>query len=345
VWVDRLNHRRLLIWTQTLAMIQAGILAGLVISGSITVWHIFALSVLLGLINAIDIPARQSFVVEMIDRREDLGNAIALNSSLVNVARLIGPSIAGLLIAAFGEGVCFTVNALSFMTAIGALVAMRVKSTNINNQHKRILVELADGFKYVFGFAPMRSVLLLLSLVSLLGMPYMVLMPVIAKDILHGDSRALGFLMGAAGAGALCGAIFLAGRQGVRGLDRLIFLAAVVFGVGLILFSQSRYFALSMCLIFFTGLGMMMQMASSNTILQSIADDDKRGRVMAFFTMAFLGMAPFGNLFAGVMAKWIGTTNTLLMGGIIVVAGAIWFGSRLGIYRAQIQPILVQKGL
>lgn len=331
VLVDRWNRHKTLIITQTLAMFQAFFLALLVKTGNVSVWHIIPLSLFLGLVNAFDMPTRQSFVVDIIERREDLGNAIALNSSMFNGARLIGPSLAGILISAVGEGVCFFLNGISYLAVIAALFAMKVTPENIGNKHTHVLKGLKVGFSYTFGSTPIRSIILLLGLVSLMGMPFAVLMPVFAKEILHGGAHTLGFLMGFSGMGALAGAIFLASRKDIRGLVIIIPLAAGILGLGLIAFSRSSVMWLSLILMLFTGFGMMVQMASSNTVIQTIVDDDKRGRVMSLYTMAFMGMAPFGSLFAGGLANRLGAPNTLLIGGVSCILGAIVFASKYSI--------------
>ena len=329
VLTDRWNRYNILITTQILSMVQAIILTWLVFTGTIQVWHIIVLSGFLGCINAFDIPARQSFVIQMVDNKEDLSNAIALNSSMVNGARLIGPSIAGVLIAATGEGVCFLLNALSYISVIWSLLLMKVDPIENKNGEKSVLKELKEGISYTFGFAPIRYIIVLLALVSLMGMPYTVLMPVFAKEIIHGGAHTFGFLMGASGMGALTGAFYLASRRSERGLEKIIPLSAGVFGIGLIMFSYSHFFALSLVLMVVTGLGMMLQMASSNTMLQSIVDDSIRGRVMSFFTMAIMGTAPFGSLLAGSSAKLMGAPNTVLIGGISCVLGALIFAFKL----------------
>jgi MFS family permease len=345
VITDRYNRYRILILTQFLAMIQAFILALLYISGNIAVWHIGVLSVLLGCINALDIPARQSLVIEMIDNKDDLSNAIALNSSMVNGARLLGPSIAGVLIATMGEGFCFLLNGISYIFVIISLLLMKIKSVNKQNRNSHILTQLKEGFRYTFGFAPIRAVILLLSLISLVGMPYTILIPVFARDILLGGSHTFGFLMGASGIGALTGALYLASKKSVLGLGKIIPLAASIFGAGLILFSLSKVFIISLILMSIVGLGMMLQLASSNTILQTIVDDDKRGRVMSFFTMAFIGTAPFGSLIAGVSSSIIGAPNTLILGGILCVVGGFIFFRKLKKFREMIRPIYIKKGI
>lgn len=329
VLTDRLNRYRIMMITQILAMVQAGILTVLIFTGSIEIWHILVLSGVLGCVNAFDVPARQSFLVEMIVKKEDLGNAIALNSSMVNGARLLGPSIAGILIAAAGEGVCFLINALSYFFVIGSLMLMKVTPKEIKPIQKSVFKEFKEGFSYTFGFVTIKYVILLLALVSFMGMPYAVLMPVFAKEIFHGGPHTFGFLIGASGLGALMGALYLASRKNIAGFDKIIPLAAGIFGAGLILFSFSRNFVFSLLLMVITGLGMMMQMASSNTLLQTIVDDDKRGRVMSFYAMAFMGTAPFGSLMAGGLAKIIGAPYTLLIGGISCVLGALVFTRKL----------------
>ena len=329
VLVDRWNRHRMLVVTQVLSMAQAFTLSLLILTGTVRVWHIVVLSLLLGIVNAFDIPARQSFVVEMVEGKEDLGNAIALNSSMVNAARLLGPSMAGILIAAVGEGTCFLINGLSYLAVVVALLAMRTRPRDSKQRNSWIRQELRDGFIYTFGFAPIRAILLLLALVSLMGMPYVVLMPVFAKDVLHGGPHALGFLMGASGVGALVGALYLASKKSVLGLGRLIPVTASVFGAGLVAFSLSHVLVLSLLLMLVVGFGQMVQMASSNTILQTIVEDDKRGRVMSFYTMAFMGMAPFGSLFAGTLASKIGAPNTLMIGGIACLFGSVFFALSL----------------
>ena len=345
VITDRRNRYHILITTQILAMIQALTLALLFFLGVIQVWHILALSVMLGLINAFDMPARQSFVIEMVEKKEDLGNAIALNSSMVNSARLLGPSIAGVLIAATGEGVCFLINGLSYLVVIASLLYMKVTPRVINKKSARFLQELKEGFHYTFGFAPIKSIILLLALVSLMGMPYSVLMPVFAKEILHGDSHTFGFLMGASGLGAISGAMYLASRKNAAGLERVIPMAAAAFGLGLIAFSQSRLFWVSMIMMVLTGLGMMLTMASSNTIIQTVVDDSKRGRVMSFYAMAFMGTVPFGSLFAGGMAKVVGAPLTLTIGGAACIVGAVFFARQLPKIQAAILPVYREMGI
>jgi MFS family permease len=345
VLIDRWNRYHILIVTQVAAMIQALILALLYFTGTIEVWNIILLSMFLGVVNAFDIPSRQSFVIEMVEKREDLGNAIALNSSMVNGARLLGPSIAGMLIAFTGEGICFLLNGLSYIFVIISLLMMKVIPRKTGNKKdKGVVKEMLEGFSYASGFAPIKYIILLFALVSLMGMPYMILMPVFAKEILHGGSHTFGFLMGAAGLGALLGALYLASRKNALGLGRVIPMASGIFGLGLIAFSLSRIFLLSLVFMIITGLGMMLEMASSNTVLQTIVDDDKRGRVMSFYAMAFMGTAPFGSILAGGLANVIGTPNTILAGGIICIIGALIFARKLPELRRLIHPIYVRLG-
>ena len=346
VLVDRWNRHRLLVITQVLALLQSLAMAILALTGLIKIWQVIALSVFQGLVNAFDMPARQAFVVEMVDRREDLANAIALNSSMVNAARLLGPSIGGVIIAAVGEGWCFMIDAISYLAVIASLLAMTITPRLLKvTQDANILEQLREGWVYATRFAPIRNVLLLLALVSLVGMPYTVLMPVFANDVLHGGPNTLGLLMAASGVGALVGAMFLAARKTVLGLGKFIPITAGAFGAGLIAFSFSRIMWLSLLLMVITGLGFMVQMAVSNTVLQTIVDEDKRGRVMSFYTMAFMGTAPFGSLLAGTVAERIGAPHTLLFGGIGCILGALWFAQSLPALRRDVRPIYVRIGI
>lgn len=345
VWVDRWNRHRVLVVTQVLSMLQSFALAVLALTGKITFWEIFGLSLLQGSVNAFDMPARQAFVIEMVESRGDLANAIALNSSMVNGSRLIGPSLAGLLIAAAGEGYCFLIDGISYIAVIISLLLMEVSREPRRQQGEKVLTELKRGWQYASGFVPIRAILLLLALVSLVGMPYTVLMPIFAGSVLHGGAHTLGFLMAASGVGAVTSAIVLARRETVRGLGRLIFLNASLFGVALLGFSLSRWFWLSLVLMVATGYGLMQQMAASNTVLQTIVEEDKRGRVMAFYSMAIVGTAPFGSLISGVVADRIGAPATLGIGGVLCVLGALWFLRRLPQLRALIHPIYVRLGI
>jgi MFS family permease len=346
VFADRWNRRRLLILTQALAMLQAALLAAVVLYGTVQVWHIIVLSLLLGIINAFDIPIRQSFVVEMVYHRDDLGNAIALNSSMVNGARLIGPAIAGLLVASFGEGVCFVLNSASYLAVLIALIAMRLDPIPQHlKQRRNVLHELREGFTYAFGFGPIRSILLLVAVISLTGMPYAVLIPVFAKEVLHGGAHTFGFLMTAAGSGALVGTIYLASRKSVIGLGRLIVFATILFAIGMSAFALSSNMFLSLVSLVIAGFGAMTLVASCNTILQTILEEKMRGRVMSFFTVAFVGIAPFGSFGAGAMADIIGPRDTLLIGAVCCFAGAIMFARHLSNIREKVRPIYVKMGI
>jgi MFS family permease len=345
VLADRWDRRKLLIATQSLAMLQAAVLAAVVLADVVRVWQIVALSLLLGIVNAFDIPVRQSFVVEMVDDRADLGNAIALNSSMVNGARLIGPSIAGLLVSAIGEGICFIVNSASYLAVILALVAMRLPVRQIRQHRRRIHHELFEGLAYTFSFIPIRNILLLVALVSLVGMPYSVLLPVFARDVFHGGAHTYGFLMTASGLGAFTSTLYLASRKSVLGLGRMIPLTAAMFGVGVALFALSSSLVLSLAAIGVAGFGVMAQVASSNTILQTIVEEDKRGRVMSLFAVAFMGMTPFGSLAAGALAGSIGPRETILLGGIACLLGAALFARQLPALREEVRPIYIRMGI
>jgi MFS family permease len=345
VLVDRWNRHRILVVTQVLSMLQSFALAALSFAGIITVRDVLLLQMLQGIINAFDTPARQSFVVQMVDDRADLPNAIALNSSMVNLSRVIGPSIGGVIIAAAGEAWCFLIDGVSYIAVIGSLLAMHVAVRPRVVSTTRLSEELRDGFRYVTGFAPIRSALVLLALVSIMGMPYTVLMPAIARNILGGDSHTLGFLMTASGLGALGGAFYLASRHTVIGLGRVIAVAACTFGGSLVLFSFSRNMVLSMILLTVVGAGMMVTMASTNTILQTIVEERLRGRVMAFYTMAFLGTTPIGSLIAGMLADRIGPTNTIIVGGVACIAGGLSFAARLPHFRSYVRPIYIERGI
>ena len=345
VLVDRVDRYRLVILTQVLSMAQALILAGLMYSGRLAIWHVIALSFLLGFINALDVPARQSFLIQMIDRREDLTNAIALNSSIFNGARLIGPSIAGLLIASAGEALCFLLNGLSYIAVIAGLLMMRVQPNARIGRQTAVVENIQEGFRYAFGFPPIRSLLLLLALVSLTGASYTQLLPIFAQQILHGDARTQGFLVSAAAVGALAGALYLAGRRSVRGLGRVIAWSPAVFGAGLIALGLSKQLWLSLPIMPVIGIGLMVQMASTNTVLQTIVDDDKRGRVMSFYSMAFMGMTPLGSLLAGFLAHLIGAPLMVIFGGTCCIAGSIGFVRRLPALRRLVHPIYVRKGI
>jgi MFS family permease len=345
VWVDRLDRRRVLLWTQALAATQSLMLAGLTLSKRVTIGEILVLSAFQGLINAFDMPGRQAFLVQMVEDRKDLGNAIAINSSMVNLARLVGPSLAGLIIAAFGEGYCFVIDGVSYFAVIASLALMHIKPLTTARAATSMLAQLKEGWAYVSGFAPVRTILLLFALVSLMGMPFVVLMPIFASQVLHGGPHTFGVLMGASGVGALVSALSLAVRKTVLGLGRMIPIAAASFGVGLILFGLSRVMWFSMLMMLLVGFGMMQGMAASNTIVQTLVPEDRRGRVMSYYTMAFVGMAPFGSLLAGSLAHWLGAPRTVMITGSVVIVGALWFASRLKAIRVEIRPIYQAMGI
>jgi MFS family permease len=345
VFVDRFSRYRTLIGTQILAMIQSLTLAALALTGVIEVWHIIALSLFQGFINALDAPARQAFVPELVERREDLANAIAINSTMFNGARLIGPAIGGLLIARVGTGYCFLIDGLSYVAVIAALLAMKVKPWKNSVTAGNPLQKVKEGFVYAFSFPPIRSVLLLSALVSLMGLQNTILVPVIAEQILKGGAESLGFLMAASGVGALTGGIYLATRQTILGIGKLIALAPAILGTGLIAFSLSKFLPLSLFTMLFVGLGTILQIAASNTFLQTMVEDDKRGRLMSLYTMSFLGMIPVGNLLGGFVASRIGAPNTLIIDGIACILGSIIFSRQLPVLRKIMRPIYEQKGI
>jgi MFS family permease len=329
VFADRWNRYQVLFITQSLAMLQAFALTALVLTNTVTIWHIIVLTVFLAVVNAFEMPTRQAFVVEMVDKKEDLVNAIAMNSAMFNAARLIGPSVAGIVIAAAGIGICFLLNAISFLSVIIALIFMRITARKLKRESKNVMQGLVEGFKYVVGNISIRSVLMLVALGSLLGMPYAILAPVFARDILHGGAHALGFLMAASGVGALTGAVMLAARKSPQGLEKVIPMAIFVLGLGLVGFGLSRMLWLSLITMVFTGFGMMVEMASGNTILQTVVDDDKRGRVMSFYAMAFMGTAPLGSLMAGALAGKIGAPYTMVIFGLGCILGSVVLGRKL----------------
>jgi MFS family permease len=345
VIVDRVNRHRLLVITQILAMIQSVLLTVLALSGRASVPYILSLAVFQGLINAFDTPARQAFIVELVEVREDLPIAIALNSSMVNAARLIGPSFAGLLIAAFGEAGCFAIDALSYVAVIGSLLAMRVPPREQVKSPRRVLGDLRAGLAYAAKSEPISAILLLVALISLTGAPYTMLMPVLAQRTLGGGAYTLGFAMAAAGAGAVAGALWLASRPSVLGLGRVMVASSLSFGVGLMLLSLSRTLWLSLPILVVTGAGMMVTLASSNTLLQTIVDEDKRGRVMSLYTMAFFGMVPFGSLLAGWLAAHMGALSTIFCGGLFTALGGVLFWRQLPALRRSVRPIYVRLGI
>jgi len=342
---DRWNRHRILLATQTLSMIQAFILAALTLTGTVTVVYLIILALFLGLVNAFDMPTRQAFVVQMVENRGNLGNAIALNSFLFNGARLVGPSIAGILISILGEGMCFLLNGFSFLAVIIALLSMKIPFHKAEFPKTQVFQGFKEGLTYAVGFAPIRSILLFLGWISLVGTANTTLLPVFAKNILYGGAQTYGFLMAAIGMGAIVGAIFLASRRSVLGLGRIIAIASSIFGIGLIFFSLSNFLWLSFSVLLVVGFGMMVHMASSNTILQTMVDDDKRGRVMSLYVMAFMGMAPFGSLAGGSLAGRIGAPATLMIAGVSCMLGSFLFIRILPSLREVARPIYIRKGI
>jgi MFS family permease len=345
VWVERLNRRKLLVATQVAAAVQSLALAALTLAHRITLWEIIALTALQGMINAFDMPGRQSFLVQMVDDRNDLSNAIAINSSIANGARLVGPALAGLVIGALGEGWCFLIDGLSYFAVIASLLLMRIKPTQLQCHATTMLEQMREGWDYVRTFCPIRTILLLFALISLMGYSYAVLLPVFAAQVLHGSATTLGWLTGASGVGALTSALSLAVRKSVVGLTRMVQIAAATLGTALILFGFSHTLWLSLLLMVFVGFGLMQCASASNTIIQSLVTEDKRARVMSYYTMAFFGASPFGSLFAGTLAHRIGAPHTVMVTGAFCIAGSLWFTLELPKVRAVIQPIYQQMGL
>jgi len=346
VWVERLERRRLLIVTQAAAAVQSLALAVLTLAHRITLGEIIALMVFQGLINAFDMPGRQSFLVQMVEDRGDLVNAIAINSSMVNGARLIGPAIGGLIIAGFGEGWCFFIDGVSYLAVIASLLAMRLPALSGRAQSgNSLLEELREGWNYVSGFRPIRTILLILALTCLLGWPYSVLLPVFAGQVLHGGAHTLGWLSAASGVGAFCSALSLAMRKSIKGLTRTLQTAVAVLGIGLIFFGLSHVLWLSLLLIVVVGFGVIQVAAVCNTIIQSLVPDDKRARVMGYYTMAFFGSAPFGSLMAGALAEHIGAPHTVMLTGALCIASAAWFSLQLPKIRPEMRAAYREKEL
>jgi MFS family permease len=339
---DRYDRRRIVIGTQISSMLLASTLAFLVLSHQIRVWHIFVMAALLGVVNAFDIPGRQAFLVDMVGK-EDLMNAIALNSSMFNGARIVGPAIGGILVARIGEGWCFFSNAVSYTAVITGLLMMHVPRRAYKAAPGSHLAHIIEGFGFARRTKPIRALLILLGLVSLVAMPYALLMPVFADKILHGGARGLGILMGATGVGALLGALTLASRTGVRGLGRWVAISCGGFGCFLAMFAWSRVFWLSTALLVPVGFCMMLQMSASNTLIQSMVPDHLRGRVMALYSMMFMGMAPFGAFFGGAMADRIGAPLTVSIGAVTCVGGALWFGAQLPKIRVEARRLIVAQ--
>ena len=345
VVVDRHNRHRILIWTQAASLVQSGLLAVLTLSDVITVPQLLVLQLLQGVINAFDTPARQALVVEMVRDRADVPNAIALNSSMVNGSRVIGPAAGGVIIAAVGEGWCFAIDAVSYVGVLVSLGLMRLEPRPHAAAGVPLLHDLRSGFRYVIDSVPIRSVLILLAVVSTAGVPYTVLMPAVVAETLGGGPDLLGWLMGASGAGALVGALYLASRRTVVGLGRVILVGSLSFGASLVVFSTTRSIWLAAPVLAFAGAGFIVQAASTNTIIQTIVDERFRGRVMAFYTMAFFGSVPVGSLISGVVATYVGATLTIRMGGSVCIAAGLWYATRLPALRAAIRPIYIRRGI
>lgn len=345
VWVERLNRRKLLVWTQAAAAVQSLAMAALTLAHRITLWEIIALAALQGAINAFDMPGRQSFLVQMVEDREDLPNAIAINSSMVNAARLVGPALAGVVVAAVGEGWCFLIDGVSYFAVIASLLMMRIAPAEARRHGKSMLEQMREGWDYVRGFRPIRAILIQFAVVSLMGWPYAVLLPMFAGQVLHGGAHTLGWLTGASGVGALISAMSLAVRKSVVGLTRMIQISAAMFGAGLVLFGLSHVLWLSLVLMLFVGFGMMQCAAAVNTVIQSLVTEDKRARVMSYYTMAFVGSAPFGSLLAGMLAHKIGAPHTVMITGACCMAGALWFTVQLPQVNAEMRPVYEAKGV
>jgi MFS family permease len=339
---DRYNRRRVVIATQAASMVLAFALAALTLTGTVQIWHIFVLAALMGCVNAFDIPARQAFVVEMVGRA-DLMNAIALNSSMFNASRVAGPAIAGILVAAVGEGWCFFGNAVSYIAVLAGLLAMRVEARASAEPHASPWLAIREGFQFVAANPPVYAVLGLLGVVSLTGMPYAVLMPIFADRILHGGAQALGWLMGAAGAGAFLGALILASRQTLKGLGRWAAVSSFCFGAMLTAFASSRSLSLSGLILVAVGFSMMVEMGASNTLIQSMAPDRLRGRVMSVYSMVFMGMAPVGSLLAGFGADALGAPMTVAVGGALCMIAAAVFWRRLPRLRSQARELILAQ--
>lgn len=334
VLADKFKRRRILAITQTLAALQAFILAALVLTNQVALWHIIVLGILSGVINAFDIPARQAFLVEVVAEKKDLGNAIALNSFIFNGALLIGPPMAGMLIALFGEAPCFFLNGLSYLALTGALLRMKITDRKISSANLQVGRGILDGAIYAFRSVPIRSILMLVALVSFMGVSYMLLMPVFALKMLGGGPQTFGYLMSATGVGALAGAVLLASRKNIIGLGMLIVVSGLAYGIGLSGLSRSHDLVLSLAVCLAIGFCSMLQMSSCNTILQTIVDDSKRGRVISLFVMARRGVESFGSLAAGMLAFSVGTPDTLMIGGIVCILAAVLFATKVSLLNA-----------
>ncbi len=345
VWVERIDRRKLLVWTQVAAGVQSLALAAFTLAHAITLWEIIGLSALQGMINAFDAPARQSFLVQMVDDPEDLSNAIAINSSMNNGARLVGPAIAGVVIAWFGAGACFLIDGVSYFAVIASLLMMRIRPLNVRRNKANMLTQMREGWDYVRTFRPVRTVLLLFSLLSLMGYSWSVVLPLFAVQVLHGGASTLGWLVGAAGVGAMASALSLALRKSVVGLTRMLQISAAMLACGLMLLGLSHRLWISLGLMSVIGFGMLQAAAASNTVIQSLVPEEKRGRAMSYYSMAFFGSAPFGSLFAGALADRIGAPHTVIVCGLFCIAGSLWFATELPKIAPIMDTVYRQKGL
>ena len=344
-WVERMDRQKLLIWTQVAAAIQSFMLAALTLGHIVTIWEVIALSALQGLINAFDAPGRHSFFIQMIEDRNDLGNAIALNSTMVNGARLLGPALAGVTIGLAGEGGCFLIDGISYVAVVASLLMMKIKPVEIAHTADNLFRQMREGWDYVRSFSPIRTILLLFSIVSLMGYPYMVLLPIFAGQVFHGGPYTLGWLTAASGLGALISALSLAFRKSVVGLTRMIQMSSATLGLALILFGFSHQFALSLLLMGFAGFGMMQSASASNTVMQTLVPEDKRARVISYYAMAYFGSAPIGSLLAGALAQKIGASNTIIITGTFCLLGSLWFSLQMPKIRTVMRPIYQEMGL
>lgn len=345
VWADRVDRRKLLIATQVLTLLQAATLTLLTFTGAVTPTHVVLVSLALGLINAVETPTRQAFLLEMVESKQDLPNAIALQSMMFNTARLVGPTMAGFIVAGFGEAWCFALNTASYVAILVAYVRLRMKPRATRRAPARLFVELADGFRWVFGLMPARRLILLVAAISFFSAPWQPLMPIVAAERFGGDSRTFGFLIGAVGAGALCGTLFLAFRSSVRGLGKMIAGASLAAGIGLTLFAVAPYLWMALMFLPVLGFGVIVAAASTNTILQTIADEDKRARIISIYVMIFLGMSPIGNFLAGALAEWVGARWTLAGYGVLLTLSAGLFVRGYTSWRKAMRPVYVHHGV
>lgn len=345
LWSDRFNRHRMMLATQVLEMLQAAALTALAFSGVIEIWHIIVLTMLLGVCVAVELPVRHAYLIELIGDKQDLSNAVAVMSLIGNCGRLAGPVLAGLLIGWFSEATCFLINALTYIAVLASFAFIRVGPQSRPESHAPALHGLKEGLVYAWRTIPIRFLLTLLALIALTAAPYNTLMPAVVHEAFAGNAETLGFLVGAAGMGAICGTLLLASRRNVRGLVRFIVAAALVSGGALIALAWSRWLALSLVLMAIIGFGILVISVAVNIILQTIVDDDKRGRVMSLYTAAFLGVVPFGGLIAGVLADHIGATHTLLAGGIICMLAALGMTRELPMLRRHLQPIYARLGI